>query len=133
MTIKPGIWLDMKTNATPPDDIFVATASISTHGELFNSPSSQKDLTAFVAAVEPRQQPSMFISALQFSSCRAYEFSVIYLGAQGSNPFLLAQTTLFMCSYAQISSSSLLPGQRLPIGRVCWLRRRRNSRDPPVV
>ncbi len=47
----------LTTRATPPLEISVAQASISTHGELFNSPRNQKDRTALDAEVESREQP----------------------------------------------------------------------------
>jgi len=48
---------ELTTRATPPEEILVAQASIRTHGELFISPSSQNDRTAFDAAFESRKQP----------------------------------------------------------------------------
>ena len=40
----------LTTRATPPAEMLVATASINTHGALFNRPKSQKDLAAPAAS-----------------------------------------------------------------------------------
>jgi hypothetical protein len=48
--------LAMNTNATPPADMFVATAFIRNQGALFIIPRSQKDRTDFALSDEARQQ-----------------------------------------------------------------------------
>ena len=57
--------LAMNTNATPPADMFVATAFIRNHGALFIMPRSQKDRTDFALSEEAKQQeemPTMMLS-----------------------------------------------------------------------
>ena len=58
--------LGLTTRATPPAEILVAQASIRTHGELFSSPSSQKDRTAFEAAFESRKQPVILLELREY-------------------------------------------------------------------
>mmetsp|Transcript_15851 Transcript_15851/g.36255 ORF Transcript_15851/g.36255 Transcript_15851/m.36255 type:complete len:85 (-) Transcript_15851:312-566(-) len=60
-TSSPGTWLAMNTSATPPELMFVATASINTQQELLSRPRIQNDLRMFAVPDRDRAKQSLII------------------------------------------------------------------------